>query len=83
MIPPTQIVLQLNTQGQLIIPMDLRVILNLKEEDVVCAYLENNRLIFEKQANIKQKLKNRFAAVTESLADELIEERRQAATLES
>ena len=55
MIPPTQIVLQLNTQGQLIIPMDLRVILNLKEEDVVCAYLENNRLIFEKQANIKQK----------------------------
>jgi len=83
MIPPTQIVLKLNTQGQLIIPMDLRVILNLKEEDVVCAYLENNRLIFEKQANIKQKLKNRFAAVTESLADELIEERRQAAKLES
>ncbi|MEZ5672623.1 MAG: AbrB/MazE/SpoVT family DNA-binding domain-containing protein [Thiotrichaceae bacterium] len=47
MTPPTQIVLQLNTQGQLIIPMDLRVILNLKEDDVVCAYLENNRLILK------------------------------------
>jgi len=80
---PTQIVLQLNTQGQLIIPMDLQILLNLKKEDVVCAYLEDNRLIIEKQTNIKQKLKERFAVVTESLADELIEERRQAAKLES
>lgn len=83
MIPPTQITLKLNTQGQLIIPIDLRIMLNLKEEDVICAYLENDRLIVEKQANIKQKLKQRFAMVAESLADELIEERRQAAKLES
>lgn len=83
MIPPTQITLKLNTQGQLIIPIDLRIMLNLKEEDVICAYLENDRLIVEKQANIKQKLKQRFAMVVESLADELIEERRQAAKLES
>lgn len=57
--------------------------LNLKEGDTVCAHLEDNQLILEKPANIKQKLKNRFAVVTESLADELIAERRQAAKLES
>lgn len=83
MTSPTQIILQINKQGQLIIPINLRIMLNLKEGDTVCAYLEDNQLILEKPANIKQKLKNRFAVVTESLADELIAERRQAAKLES
>jgi AbrB family looped-hinge helix DNA binding protein len=83
MTSPTQIVLQINKQGQLIIPINLRIMLNLKEGDTVYAYLEDNQLILEKPANIKQKLKNRFAVVTESLADELIAERRQAAKLES
>ncbi len=83
MISSTQVILQLNTQGQLILPVDLQTQLNLKAGDTVCAYLENNQLIVEKQANIKQKLKGRFAIVAESLADELIEERRQTAKLES
>lgn len=78
----SQVALQLNGQGQLIVPIDLQEVLSLKAGDRLVVSIENNKLVLEKPLSVKQKLKNRFASLTESLADELIQERQQAAQQE-
>ena len=78
----SQIALQLNAQGQLVVPIDLQAVLSLQAGDTLIISIENNKLVLEKPVNVKQKLKNRFAALTASLADELIQERQQSAQRE-
>lgn len=75
--------LQLDAQGQFVLPAVLQQALNLQVGDTLLAYLENNRIILEKKQNIKQKLKARFQHVNESLADELIASRRKEALTEN
>lgn len=71
-------------QGRLVIPAALRQLLGFEEGDTLVAREEAGRLVLEKQAMVKQRLKARFAQVPNdrSLADELIAERREAAKRE-
>ena len=75
----------LGRQGRLVIPASLRRSLGLAEGDRLIAREEAGRLVLEKQETIKQRLKARFARVSEdrSLADELIADRREAAKKEA
>ena len=75
----------LGCQGRLVIPAALRRLLGFEEGDTLVAREEAGRLVLEKQATIKQRLKARFAQVPSdrSLVDELIAERREAANREA
>lgn len=75
----------LGRQGRLVIPAALRRLLGFEEGDTLVAREEAGRLVLEKQATIKQRLKARFAQVPSdrSLVDELIAERREAANREA
>lgn len=74
----------LGRQGRLVIPAALRQLLGFEEGDTLVAREEAGRLVLEKQAMVKQRLKARFAQVPNdrSLTDELIAERREAAQRE-
>jgi AbrB family looped-hinge helix DNA binding protein len=75
----------LGRQGRLVIPAALRRLLGFEEGDTLVAHEEAGRLVLEKQATVKQRLKARFAQVPKdrSLVDELIAERREAAKREA
>jgi len=75
----------LGRQGRLVIPAALRQILGFEEGDTLVAREEEGRLVLEKPAVVKQRLKARFAQVPRdrSLVDELIAERREAAKKEA
>ncbi|NJL42290.1 MAG: AbrB/MazE/SpoVT family DNA-binding domain-containing protein [Pleurocapsa sp. CRU_1_2] len=74
----------LGRQGRLVIPAALRKLLGLEEGDTLVAREEAGRLVLEKQAMVKQRLKARFKGIPKdrSLADELIAERREEAKRE-
>jgi AbrB family looped-hinge helix DNA binding protein len=74
----------LGRQGRLVIPVALRQLLGFEAGDKLVAREEAGRLILEKQAMVKQRLKARFIQLPKerSLADELIEERRKEAKTE-
>ncbi|MDQ5769993.1 AbrB/MazE/SpoVT family DNA-binding domain-containing protein [Thiothrix subterranea] len=69
--------------GRLVIPMAMRKALNLQEGQRLRLRLENESIILEKPVDIVKKLQNRFRKVSVSLADELIQERRQEAAKEN
>lgn len=70
---------QLDLQGRLVIPAQLRRSLGFESGDSLIARTEDGRLILEKAETIKQRLKSRFAHLpqTTSLAEELIADRRE------
>lgn len=82
--PSKAVEVHLGRQGRLVIPAALRQLLGFVEGDTLVAREEAGRLVLEKQAMVKQRLKTRFAKVPKqcSLADELITERRAAAVQE-
>ncbi len=82
--PSKSVEVHLGRQGRLVIPVALRQLLGFEEGDTLVAREEAGRLVLEKQAMVKQRLKARFAQVPNdrSLADELIAERREAAQRE-
>ncbi len=81
----TQTEVQLDPQGRLVIPAQLRRSLGFESGDNLIARMEDGRLILEKAETIKQRLKSRFAHLpqTTSLSEELIAERREEAKQES
>ncbi|OQW82934.1 MAG: AbrB family transcriptional regulator [Proteobacteria bacterium ST_bin16] len=81
----TQTEVQLDPQGRLVIPAQLRRSLGFESGDSLIARTEDGRLILEKVGTIKQRLKHRFAHLppTTSLAEELIADRREEAKRET
>lgn len=81
----TQTEVQLDPQGRLVIPAQLRRLLGFESGDSLIARTEDGRLILEKAETIKQRLKSRFAHLPQntSLAEELITGRREEAKQES
>lgn len=81
----TQTEVQLDPQGRLVIPAQLRRSLGFESGDRLIAHLEDGRLVLEKVGTIKRRLKNRFShlAQTTSLSKELLAERREEARRES
>jgi AbrB family looped-hinge helix DNA binding protein len=71
-------------QGRLVIPAVLRWSLGLGEGDTLVARQEQGRLVLEKPAAIRQRLRERFAGVPaeRQLVDELLAERRLEAQQE-
>jgi AbrB family looped-hinge helix DNA binding protein len=76
--------LQVGRQGRIVIPAVLRQHWQISSGDTLLARLEDDRLVLEKPAQVIQRVKQRYAALhgQSSLADELIAERRAAATQE-
>lgn len=74
----------LGAQGRLVIPAALRRSLGFNPGDVLIARLDEDRLILEKADALKRRLKKRFSRIPahESLVDELIMDRRDAARSE-
>lgn len=68
-------------QGRLLIPMELIQAIAIDNNYPLIARVENGRIILEKQDNVRQRLKARFAKIPAaiSLADELIADRRREA----
>lgn len=69
--------------GRLVIPTAMRKALNLQEGQRLRLRLENDSIIMEKPVDIVKKLQHRFRKVSVSLANELIQERRQEAVKEN
>lgn len=70
-------------QGRLVIPAGMRDRLGIERGDELVARLEEGRLVLEKRENVLRRVRRRYANVaSESLADELIAERREEARRE-
>ena len=76
---------QLSAQGRLVIPAALRRALGFQPGDKLIAYQQDGRLVLEKSSTIERRLRQRFMHIPndESLADELVTERRAEAHRES
>ncbi|MDY7020551.1 MAG: AbrB/MazE/SpoVT family DNA-binding domain-containing protein [Cyanobacteriota bacterium] len=81
---PKLVEVHLDREGQLVIPAALRQSLGSEQGDLLIAHDEEGRLVLEKRETIKQRLKARFAKLPkdQSLASELIAERREEARRE-
>lgn len=74
---------KLGKQGRLVIPAPLRQELGLEMGEELVARVENGRLIFEPRAAVVKRLRERFKDIKDSLADELLAERRKEAAREA
>ncbi len=68
-------VIQVNQQGRIVIPAPLRQHLGLQPGSKLVARLEGNRIVLEKPEEVFNQLRSTFNS-SDSLVDELIEERR-------
>ena len=75
---------RLGKGGWLLIPVAFRESLGVNPGDVLIARCEESRLILETADAVKRRLRERFARIPaeESLVDELVAERRDAARTE-
>lgn len=80
--PQTQNI-RFDAQGRALIPKGMRDTLSIANGDEVVAWLEDGRLVLEPRKALLERLQNRYADLEVSLADELIEERRDEARHES
>ncbi|MBA2427198.1 MAG: AbrB/MazE/SpoVT family DNA-binding domain-containing protein [Actinobacteria bacterium] len=73
-----QVEVQIGPQGRIVIPAELRRVLNLQPGEVVLARVEGDRLVLERRQEVLRRLKSRFDEVSGdiSLAQELIADRR-------
>ena len=84
-VPSSFIELQVGHQGRMVIPVSLRRAWHMKSGETLLARIEGERLVLERPAQIVQRVKQRYAALhsQSSMADELVQERRNAAQQES
>lgn len=75
---------QVGPQGRMVIPAALRRAWRIESGQILIARLEGERLVFEKPAQVAERVKRRFAALRgqPSMADALIAERRAEALRE-
>jgi AbrB family looped-hinge helix DNA binding protein len=77
----TEVITKVNAQGRIVIPSQFRQQLGLVAGSKLIARLEGNRIILEKPDDVFQRLRSTFNS-PESLAEELIAERRAEAAHE-
>lgn len=78
-----ELTISLGQNGRIVIPASVRKILELKEGQRLRLHLEDQKIVLEKAEDVIQKLKNRFSIIKESLAQELVQDRRKAAEKEN
>ncbi len=72
----------LGPQGRAVIPAEFRRELDLKSGDVLVAWIEDGRLVFQRREDIERELHELVAHVKVSMSEELIRERRREAARE-
>lgn len=76
-------VLSVGPKGRVVIPVEIRRRLGLEEGSQLVALLEGDGVLLLPRDAVKQRLRGMFADVRTSMAEELIRDRRAAATEES
>jgi len=76
-------VLSVGPKGRIVIPVEIRRQLGLQEGSQLVALVEGGGVLLLPRAAIKHRLRAIFADVPESMASELIRDRRAAAAEES
>lgn len=74
---------RISRQGRVVVPVALRRELGVEPEDVLVAWIDEGRLVFQRREDIEQEI---WALVPPSVtlkSDELIEERRREAAREA
>jgi bifunctional DNA-binding transcriptional regulator/antitoxin component of YhaV-PrlF toxin-antitoxin module len=81
--PAESATLRLGPQGRLVIPANLRRVLDLQTGTELVARAVDGQLVVETLDNVKRRLRERYQGLTAgSMAEELIAERRQDALRE-
>ena len=70
-------------QGRLVVPAELRRELGVKPEDVLVAWIDDGRLVFQRREDIEREIWAMVEGVDGSMVDELIAERRREARREA
>jgi len=68
--------LRVGEQGRMVIPAEVRKELGIEVGTELIATIENARLVLETRAAILARLQSQFSQVSESMADELLAERK-------
>jgi AbrB family looped-hinge helix DNA binding protein len=76
------LVVSVGPKGRIVIPVELRRQLGIDEGTDLVAALEDGGIVLLPRAAVKRRLRRMFAGVETSLADELIRDRRAAASAE-
>jgi bifunctional DNA-binding transcriptional regulator/antitoxin component of YhaV-PrlF toxin-antitoxin module len=75
--------IRFDAQGRALIPKSMRDALHIANGDEAIGWLEDGRLVLEPRKVLLERLQSRYADIEASLADELIEERREEAQRDS
>ncbi len=76
-------VLSVGPKGRVVIPVEIRRRLGLEEGSQLVALVEGEGVLLLPRRAVKQRLRDMFAGVKTSMADELVRDRRSAAAKES
>jgi AbrB family looped-hinge helix DNA binding protein len=76
-------VVSVGPKGRVVIPADIRRELGIREGSELVALVEGPAVVLVPRSAIKSRLRSMFADIGTSLRDELLEDRRAAARLES
>jgi AbrB family looped-hinge helix DNA binding protein len=76
-------VVSVGPKGRVVIPADIRRELGIGEGSELVALVEGPAVVLVPRSAIKARLRSMFADIGTSMRDELLEERRVAARLES
>jgi AbrB family looped-hinge helix DNA binding protein len=76
-------VVTVGPQGRIVIPVEVRRALGLREGSELVALVEGDAVVLLPRSSVRDRLRSLFADVEGSMAGELIEERRAAAKEES
>lgn len=76
---------RLGPQGRIVVPAELRRALGLQEGALLCARIDDGRLVLEPRREVLRRLRGRFAKApaTVSLSEELITDRAKEARRET
>lgn len=74
---------RISGQGRLVVPAELRRALGIAGEDDLVAYVDGGALVLKRRQAVLEELWAMFADAGESMADELVAERRAEAEREA
>ena len=72
-------IVRFDNQGRAVIPAKLRRAFGAEKGDEVIAWIEDGRMVMESREALVKRIRARYADIDVNLADELIQERREAA----
>jgi len=74
---------RIGRQGRLVVPAELRREFGVEPDDVLIAWIDDGRLVFQRRDDIEQEIWAMVEGIEGSMVDELIAERRRDAAREA